>query len=653
MLSTKTSCPFAIPWTAKATMVMWSISRFFFISVLITLQPAVAAPHPLAPLTADEIRAAASLLRSSNRFPAGAGFNLIALDEPPKELVLAKTAVPRRAFAVVYDRKRNQTWEAIANLSTSAIDSWKLIPGAQPAINSEDSDLADEIVRADPRWAQAMGERGIGDADNVLTMAWSAGYFGQPGAGDGRMVCVVPYYGGAGANLYAHPVEGVVAHVNLTTGKIIDFLDMDRNVPVSRENADLGPRPGAPPLAPLVVTQPDGPGFRIEEGEVHWQKWRFRYALHPREGLIVYTAGFEDGGRVRQVLYRGSLSEMVVPYGDPSGAWYFRNSFDAGELGLGAMASPLRPGVDCPANCTVFDAVVAESSGEPHTIPGAVALYERDAGVAWKHENNTRRERELVLSYFSQPGNYEYGFDWVFHQNGTIEVRVLLTGIMAAKGVAGGSDPHSHLVAKNLAAPHHQHFFTFRLDMDVDGTPNRVVEMNSVPMPAGKQNPYGGGFMMQETTLRTEHEAERSLNMASSRRWIVESASAKNALGHPTGYALLPGENSVPFAQPDSWVRKRAGFLNAHIWVTPYNAAERYAAGDYPNQSKGGDGLVKWTAANRSVDNQDIVLWYTMGITHNPRPEDWPVMPVYEAGFKLVPWGFFASNPVMDLPQGR
>jgi primary-amine oxidase len=612
-----------------------------------------AAPHPLSPLTADEIRAAANLLRGSNRFPAGAGFSLIALDEPAKGLVLTKAAVSRRAFAVIYDRKANQTWEAIANLSTSAIDSWKLIPGAQPAINSDDSDLADEIVRADPRWAQAMRQRGIRDAENVLTMAWSAGYYGQTGTDSGRMVSVMPYYAGAGANLYAHPVEGVVAHVNLTTGKVIDFLDIDRHVPVSRENAELGPRPGAPPLAPLVVTQPDGPGFQIEDGEVHWQKWRFRYALHAREGLVVYTAGYEDGGRLRPVLYRGSLSEMVVPYGDPSGAWYFRNSFDAGELGLGAMASSLRPGVDCPANCRVFDAVVAGSSGEPNVIPGAVAIYERDGGVAWKHENNTRRERELVLSYFSQPGNYEYGFDWVFHQNGTIEVRVYLTGIMAAKGVADGSDQHSHMVAKNLAAPHHQHFFTFRLDMDVDGTPNRVVEMNSVPMPAGKQNPYGGGFLMQETTLRTEREAARSLNMASSRRWIVESTSAKNALGHPTGYALLPGENSMPLAQPDSWVRKRAGFLNAHVWVTPYNAAERYAAGDYPNQSKGGDGLVKWTAANRPVDNQDIVLWYTMGITHNPRPEDWPVMPVYEAGFKLVPWGFFASNPVMDLPPGR
>src|ERR1039457_4825148 len=631
---------------------MRSILAFLFISIPITLSPAAAAPHPLSPLTADEIRAAANLLRSSDRFPAGAGFSLIALDEPAKELVLSKAAVPRRAFAVIYDRKRNQTWEAIANLSTSAIDSWKLIPGAQPAINSEDSDLADAIVRADPRWAQAMRQRGIRDAENVLTMAWSAGYFG-PGTDAGRVVCVVPYYAGAGANLYAHPVEGVVAHVNLTTGKVIDFLDIDRNVPVSRENADLGPRPGGLPVAPLMVTQPNGPGFQIEDGEVHWQKWRFRYALHPREGLVVYTAGYEDGGRVRPVLYRGSLSEMVVPYGDPSGAWYFRNSFDAGELGLGAMASSLRPGVDCPANCSVFDAVVAGSSGEPHTIAGAVALYERDAGVAWKHENDTRRERELVLSYFSQPGNYEYGFDWVFHQNGTIEVRVSLTGIMAAKGVADGSDQHSHIVAKNLAAPHHQHFFSFRLDMDVDGTPNRVVEMNSLPMPAGKQNPYGGGFVMQETTLRTEHEAERSLNRSEDKRWIVESTSAKNALGHPTGYALLPGENSVPFAQPDSWVRKRAGFLNAHVWVTPYNAAERYAAGDYPNQSKGGDGLTKWTAADRSVDNQDIVLWYTMGITHNPRPEDWPVMPVYEAGFKLVPWGFFASNPVMDLPPGR
>jgi primary-amine oxidase len=142
----------------------------------------------------------------------------------------------------------------------------------------------------------------------------------------------------------------------------------------------------------------------------------------------------------------------------------------------------------------------------------------------------------------------------------------------------------------------------------------------------------------------------RQMNVASSRRWKIVNPRVKNALGQPVGFTLLPGENAVPFAAPDSWIRRRAGFLNAPFWVTPYQANEIYAAGDYPNQNKGGDGLVKWTAGNRSIDGKDLVVWYTMGITHNPRPEDWPVMPVHEAGFKLVPTGFFARNPALDLP---
>jgi primary-amine oxidase len=633
---------------------MRSLIAYSFLPLLMAIPMAAAAPHPLAPLTADEIRSAARIFHASRKFPANAQFSVLTLDEPPKAQVLAKASIQRRAFAVIYDRAGDHTYEAIANLATNAVDSWKEIPGAEPAIDGDDSDLADQIVRADPRWAQAMRARGIRDVNRVVTMSWTAGNFGLPGTEHGRVVRVVPYYAGAGQNLYAHPVEGVVAHVNLTTRKILDFLDVDRDAPVSRENADLNPRAGRPPVAPLVVTQPNGPGFQIEDGEVHWQKWRFRYALHPREGVVLYTVGYEDGGKVRPVMYRGSLSEMVVPYGDPTAGWYFRNSFDVGELGLGTTASPLHPGVDCPANCTVMDAVLAEDDGQPRVIPGAVAIFERDGGVEWKHADNTRRSRELVVSYWSQPGNYEYGFEWVFHQDGMIEMRVQLTGIMAAKGVANGAhDPYSHLVSPNLAAPHHEHFFAFRLDMDVDGPANRVMELNSVAMPAGPKNPYGGGFTMEESPLKTEHEAQRQLNLASSRKWLVESTTATNALGHPTGYLLLPGENSLPFAQPDSWVRKRAGFLNAHLWVTPYSDSERYAAGDFPNQSKGGDGLPQWTTANRSIDNKDVVLWYVMGVTHNPRPEDWPVMPVYEAGFKLLPVGFFASNPAMDVPPGR
>jgi primary-amine oxidase len=620
----------------------------FAAAVLFCAPSLPATPHPLAPLTASEIREAARIIRASGHAPAGVRFHFLSLDEPPKDAVLRHAAVPRRAFAVIYNRSTNRLGEAVADLTTGKLVSWKEVPGAQPPIGEADSGIADRIVRADLRWRQAMRARNV-NPDEVYTVCWPAGYFGLAGEDGQRVARVTPYLGSAGANYHAHPVEGVAVFVDLTAGKVLEFVDIDRRAPVTRNNEDFsaGAVPARPALPPIQVTTPQGPGYRIEDGEVRWEKWRFRFALHPREGLVLYTVRYAD----RQVLYRGSLSEMTVPYGDPGRAWFFRNTFDAGELGLGILASSLRPGVDCPQNCAVFPATVASESGEPREISAAVGLYERETSISWKHGDETRRARDLVLFYSSQAGNYEYGFQYIFHQDGALEVKVLLTGIMSVKSVPDGAhDPYSHLVGRNTAAVHHQHFFSYRLDLDVDGQWNRVVEMNSASVPAGPQNPFGGAFTMQETPLARESEAQRQINLASSRRWIVTNPGAKNALGHPTGYALLPGENALPFALPDSFIRRRAGFLNAHIWVTPYNPSEMYAAGDYPYQSKGGDGLPKWTAADRPIDNRDLVLWYTMGITHNPRPEDWPVMPVHEAGFKLVPWGFFARNPALDLP---
>lgn len=630
-----------------------SLSRGW-IGVLVGCGLLSAAPHPLAPLTAEEITAAVKIFRASGKFANTARFALIALDEPPKDAVRRNLPAPRRAFAVVYDRAEDTTAEAIADLSAGTLAQWKVIPGAQPPVGSADSAIADRIVRADPRWEQAMRARRL-DPSQVLTVAWPAGYFALPTDTPGRIVRVTPYLA-EGQNYYAHPVEGVAVHVNVTTGKVLNFVDIDRAVPVSQESAEFDAGSNLPLRAvpaPIEIRQ-QGRGFQIEDGEVRWQKWRFRYALHPREGLVLYTVGYEDGGKVRPILYRGSLSEMAVPYGDPGAAWFFRNTFDAGELGLGLLASTMRPGVECPQNCTVFDTVIAGENGAPRTLRGVIAIYERDARIAWKHGGEARRARDLVVAYSSQAGNYEYGFEWIFHQDGTLESRVLLTGVMSVKGVAKGAhDPSGHPVAANLSAVHHQHFFSFRLDMDVDGAANRLIEMNSASLPAGPRNPYGGAFTMQETTLATERQAQRQLNPASGRKWIVVNPEVTNALGHPTGYALLPGENAAPLQLPESWVRKRAGFLNAHIWATPYSDSEMYSAGAYPYQSKGTDGLTKWTTADRPIDNRDLVLWYTMGITHNPRPEDWPVMPVHEAGFKLVPWGFFAKNPAMDLPPAR
>jgi primary-amine oxidase len=138
---------------------------------------------------------------------------------------------------------------------------------------------------------------------------------------------------------------------------------------------------------------------------------------------------------------------------------------------------------------------------------------------------------------------------------------------------------------------------------------------------------------------------------AAGRTWTVSNPLLRNPLGQPVGYRLVPGENALPLAAPGSSVRRRAGFVDAHLWVTRYAPAERYTAGDYVSQNPRADGLARWVRANRSIERADVVLWYTMGITHVPRPEDWPVMSTHRAGFKLVPSGFFARNPALDVPR--
>jgi primary-amine oxidase len=627
--------------------------------------------HPLDPLSREEIAATVQILKSSGKASDASLYSLIVSNEPPKAEVLnykPGDAFRREAFVVIYERAANKTFEALVDLNKKSLLSWKEVPGVQPTFTIEDFLLVQQIVQNDPAWQAAIRKRGISDFQNVQVDGWAAGYFGTDEAKDARICRAVSYYNAGTKNAYARPIEGLIAYVNLNTKKVYKLVDTGV-VPVPKETGELdmksiGKLREAP--KPLQITQPEGASFQINGNEVRWQKWRFRFSMHPREGLVLHTVGYDDEGKVRSILYRAALSEMVVPYGDDKAGWFFRNAFDEGEFGIGRLALSLEPKVDYPENAQLFNANFAQENGSVSTLLRAVALYERDGGVLWKHvdytslpfvHNESRRARQLVLSWFANVGNYEYGFNWIFHQDGVLEMEVQLTGIMAARGIAedenhpAHDEAHGHKVAPQVEAVHHQHFFNFRLDFDVDGTDNSVVEMNTQASPAGKNNPYNNAFTMNETPLRSEQQAQRQLNLASSRKWKIINPNNKNALGQPTGYLLFPGENSIPYAAPLSSVRKRAGFINSHLWVTPFTPEERYAAGFYINQSKGGEGLPKWTAANRPLENRDLVLWYTLGVTHIPRPEEWPVMTVHKAGFKLMPSGFFTRNPALDVPK--
>src|SRR5205823_734661 len=138
---------------------------------------------------------------------------------------------------------------------------------------------------------------------------------------------------------------------------------------------------------------------------------------------------------------------------------------------------------------------------------------------------------------------------------------------------------------------------------DVEGEKNSVVEMNSGAMPAGSANPDKNGILMQLTGLRTEKQAQRDLSLETARKWIIVNPALKNELGYSPGYALIPGESSIPYLSKDSPVRKRGSFINHHFWATRYHEGEIYAAGYYPNQSEpGGEGLERWASNDETLD---------------------------------------------------
>lgn len=636
---------------------------------------AVAAPagqpsytHPLDPLTAAEINRAVEAVRDAKVCHRGCFYPFVGLREPPKEIVQSSNSAKarREASVTVMDRDKNRVMECTVDIQSKRILSMKQVPGAQPLIMIEELDELPSIVRRDPTWQAAMRRRGITDFDNVHIDAWATGHADTFKSNEMRLLRALSFYRGSATNMYGRPVEGVVAIVNMTQRKVAKVVDTAA-VPLAPEAFDFFDQAwlGAPREAPrpLVINQPQGQSFSVLGHEVRWQKWRFRFAMQPREGLVIYDIGYEDSGRVRSIMYRASLSEMVVPYGDPDPTWSWRSAFDVGEYGIGRLASPLTLGIEAPENAVLFDAEFADDYGHPYVAPRVISLYERDGGLLWKHydintnQNAARRGRELVISFITTVGNYDYSLGWVFRQDGSFKQETELTGIMLAKGVPQKADPHSadmrfsHVVAPGVAAPHHQHFFNFRLDFDVDGTMNSVYEMNTHALPVGDDNPQHNAMVMEENELVDEQSARRNMSLEDARKWAVINPHVHNALGHPTGFALIPGDNSMPYAWPSSFSRMRAGFIDKHLWVTRYHPEEMYAAGDYPNQSLGGDGLPKWAKDNESLSKQDVVLWYTVGVTHIPRPEEWPVMATAHTGFTLVPVGFFSRNPSLDVPR--
>lgn len=618
--------------------------------------------HPLDPLTVPEMRQAVDVLRGEGWLTDTTRLAELSLHEPSKDVLASFSPgdrIERSADAIVHLGARGLL-EATISLDPPLLVTTRIRTGVQSAITPTEFVECERVVREHPAFIAALGKRGITDPSKVMLEAWGTGGHSAEGHAGKRLAWTPCWFRDSEAdNPYSRPIEGLYAIVDLNEMSVLEIEDHGvEELPAG--GGRYGPEDVGglrTDLRPFDITQPEGPSFDVDGWEVRWQKWRFRIGFTAREGLVLHCVAYEDGDRVRDVLHRASCSELIVPYGDPSPGGYRKNAFDVGEYGLGPLTNSLELGCDCLGEIRYFDVDLCDDSGEPYSIKNAVCLHEEDSGLLWKHYDShtdhaeVRRSRRLVISSIMTLANYEYAFYWYLYQDGTIGFEVGLTGIVITSGAPEkDANRHATTIMPGVLAPFHQHFFTMRLDLDIDGPGNVVQEVDTVATPIDDHNPHGVAFETRERDLRREGEGERNLDPSAARFWRVVNRGRTNSLGSPVSYRIVPGANVLPFAATTADVLQRAPFLRSPLWVTRNDPAERYPAGDYPNQGDGTEGLVEWVKADRDIEDEDLVVWYTIGSHHIPRVEDWPVMPMDRAGFMLRPDGFFDASPALDVP---
>lgn len=444
------------------------------------------------------------------------------------------------------------------------------------------------------------------------------------------------------------------------------ILDLDGPFPwhlyVTNEyNAELVQQSGTKlrdDVKPYRVTQPEGASFSMEGRVINWQKWSFHIGYNYREGPVLSDVRY-DG---RKVFYRLSVSDMTVPYGDPRNPFHRKQAFDLGDIGAGLCANSLKLGCDCLGEILYLDFDHFGVNGEAASIKGAVCIHEQDDGISWKHTNfrtnnpSVARSRVLIVQTIITVANYEYIFAWKFDQAAAVHLETRATGILSTAAILPGeTSPYGNVVSPGVLAANHQHLFSVRIDPSIDGHNNTVVQEDSVTMPFNKQNPpennrWGAGYTIEKMPVTKSSGLDAAPEK--NRVFKITNPSSINPIsGKPVSYKLVPTPSQLMLAHPDSIQYARAEFGEHHVYVTKYHDEELFAGGKWTNQSNGNaEGMRTFIGRNDDVENTDIVVWHTFGLTHNPRVEDFPVMPCETHTVSLKPNDFFTKSPAIDLP---
>ncbi|KAI4368341.1 hypothetical protein MLD38_016909 [Melastoma candidum] len=609
-------------------------------------------------------------------------FHYVGLDEPDKPVVQSwwlqqsvgstpASPPPRQAYVVVrIDGHTEELWVDLGKGDRASLIAKKVYAGkGYPMFGFKEQDAAGNLPFSYRPFLDSVERRKLNISLVVCTVS-STGWFGEKETK--RTLRVLPLYKGGTTNLYMRPIEGITVVVDLDLMEIVRYHDRFRVMIPEAKGTEYRMSKMNPPFGPILkgasMVQRGGPGFHIDGSLVSWANWKFHLGFDSRVGPVISLASVydPDSGTFRQVLYRAYISELFVPYMDPTEDWYYRTFFDGGESGLGQSSSSLKPHADCPNNAVFLDAYFAWQDGEPVEVKNAMCVFERYAGdVLWRHTEVLLPEQvtevrpgvSLVVRMVSTVGNYDYIIDWEFKANGVIKFEVGLTGILEVRAtnythtdqVKNNDDLYGSLLAENIVGTYHDHFLAYHLDLDVDGVRNSLVkEELKTRRVANGSVPRKSYWAVEKMIPRTESEARFRLGQEPS-EFVVINPSKRTKIGNNVGYSLVPGQVGSSILAREDYPQIRGAFTDYNLWVTPYNKSEKWVGGRFTDQSRGDDTLATWSSRNRKIENEDIVLWYMLGFHHVPVQEDFPIMPALRTGFELRPANFFERNPTLKV----
>lgn len=643
--------------------------------------------HPLDPLTVTEVNRARELLSAHPLFtssPSSLFVHSLALDEPDKSVVRswrkgADPLPPRRAVAIV--RFRGESHVLAVDLGEGAVTPLPVPASGYPTMTMDEQVSLCWAPFKDPAFNATILRRGVRTSD-VACLPISLGWYG-PTEENRRLIKIQCYSAEGTANFYMRPIEGLTVLVDMDTREVVHISDRGAGIPIpaaentdyrhgqhtNDEDVEAARGLGFQSVRAPSMEQPNRPDFEVVDGHtVRWAGWEFHLKADARAGMVVSRARVQDPatGAHREVMYKGMASELFVPYMDPTEAWYFKTYMDAGEYGFGLQAMPLVPLNDCPRHARYVDGVFVAADGRPYVRENMICIFERYAGdVAWRHSESpitgmdireSRPKVSLVARMAASVANYDYIVDWEFQMDGLIRIKVGLSGILMVKGtpyshmnqVRQNEDMHGTLLSENVVGIIHDHYITFRLDMDVDGADNSFVRVEMARQDtAPGESPRRSYMKATRHVASTEKDAQVRLKLYEPSEFHVVNPSKKTRVGNPVGYKVVPAGTAGSLLDPEDPPQKRGAFTNNQIWVTPYNKSEEWAGGLFVYQSKGEDTLATWSERDRPIDNRDLVLWYTLGFHHIPCQEDFPIMPTVSSSFDLKPVNFFESNPIL------